>query len=447
VVWFIVQLDNKYLTQHLFPELAERYFGGTGRLAYRVAVISIGRDHQLLYTSDPDFGSRGVAGAEFTINIFGPPFGTMATHGAGFVAPPPQGDYAPQARTGNRETEKGPDNGGGAAGFAQRGPSPPHIAGMSPFLRFEPIHYDGPPSDWQVVLSNRGGSLEAVAAALRRRNLAISFGVLLVLAATVGIILVASQRAQRLASLQMDFVAAVSHELRTPLTVISSAAENIADGVVDNRQQVMRYGDVIKSQARQLIHIVEQVLLFAATREGAHRYHFQTLAVPDIVHAALETTAGLVSAAGFTVEHEVEPNLPPVEGDMVALTQCLQNLVTNAVKYGGDQRWVGIRAALHAGEGREEIRISVSDRGEGIAREDLEHIFQPFYRSVSATAAQIHGTGLGLPLAQTIAEAMNGRITVSSEPGQGSTFVLHLPLAAARALEPEEAAAAGRKVS
>ena len=134
-------------------------------------------------------------------------------------------------------------------------------------MRFEPIH-DGPPADWQIVIMSRGGSLEAVAAALQRRNLAISFGVLLVLAATTGIILLTTRRAQRLARLQMDFVAGVSHELRTPLTVISSAASNIADGVVGSQQQVIRYGKVIQTQARQLIHLVEQVLLFAATGDG-----------------------------------------------------------------------------------------------------------------------------------------------------------------------------------
>lgn len=419
VDWFILQLDPAVLREQIFPELAERYFSGGAGFGYRVAIVRT-RGQDVLYSSDTGFPGQDLAHADAVVNVFGPPMGPGAGRASAFLPPMP---------------------------MRQEGAHFLHPGGGSPFARFEPIRYNGASADWQLVVRNRSGSLEAVAAALRRRNLAISFGVLLVLAATVAMILIASRRAQRLARLQMEFVAAVSHELRTPLTVISSAAENIADGVVDNRQQVMRYGDVIKSQAKQLIHIVEQVLLFSATREGAHRYHMQTLAVPDVVHAALETTAELVSAAGFTVEQEIAPSLPPIEGDMVALTQCLQNLVTNAVKYGGQQRWIGVRAALYTEGGREEIRISVSDRGSGIAREELEHIFQPFYRSVSATAAQIHGTGLGLPLAQSIAEAMNGRITVSSEPGKGSTFVLHLPVAAVRVPQTVETAAAGGKIS
>jgi signal transduction histidine kinase len=89
------------------------------------------------------------------------------------------------------------------------------------------------------------------------------------------------------------------------------------------------------------------------------------------------------------------------------------------------QRWIGIRARA----GEKEVQISVSDRGIGISAADLPHIFEPFYRSPSVKAAQIHGTGLGLPLSQSIAEAMNGRLTVTSVPGRGSTFTLYVPCA------------------
>ena len=106
----------------------------------------------------------------------------------------------------------------------------------------------------------------------------------------------------------------------------------------------------------------------------------------------------------------------------------MQNLITNALKYGSEQKWIGIQARLaeHGLTGKE-IQISVSDRGIGIAPEELPHIFEPFYRSPSVTAAQIHGTGLGLPLAKSIVEAMKGQVTVKSAPGRGSTFTLHLP--------------------
>ncbi len=417
--YFLVQLDMNTLREHVFPELTERHFAGASP-AYQVAVVTAGPERKVVYTTDSALAKQEKAGAEFAINIFGPPLSGMMVRGA--VLPPPISAGDPQVR---RRL---------------------HALAAFSFMRFEPIHY-GPPADWQIVVMSRGGSLEAVAAALQHRNLAISFGVLLVLAATTGILLLTARRAQRLARLQMDFVAGVSHELRTPLTVISSAASNIADGVVDSQQQVIRYGKVIQTQARQLIHLVEQVLLFAATGDGGFRHHLRTLSVEAVVNAALESTAELVSAGGFKVEKQIEPDLPPISGDLVALSQCLQNLITNGVKYGGESRWIGVRASRDGGGS--EIQIAVSDKGSGIAADDLEHIFEPFYRGASATAAQIHGTGLGLPLARSIAEAMGGRITVASELNQGSTFVLHLPASGAAPIQPEVAQAAveGVKVS
>jgi signal transduction histidine kinase len=245
----------------------------------------------------------------------------------------------------------------------------------------------------------------------------------------MGILIVTTHRAQRLAKLQMDFVTGVSHELRTPLAVISSAVDNIADGVVDNKEQLMRYGKAIKSQTRQLIQLVEQILLFAATRENRYQYQLRVLEVQEILDAAFGATAGLIHAAGIEIEQQVEPGMPQTVGDLAALSQCLQNLITNAVKYGGTNRWLGVRALSAPAD--HEIQIAIEDRGAGISAADLPHIFEPFYRSPSVTAAQIRGTGLGLPLARSIAEAMGGRLTVTSEPGKGSSFVLHLPIAGA----------------
>jgi len=176
--------------------------------------------------------------------------------------------------------------------------------------------------------------------------------------------------------------------------------------------------------------MVEQILLFAAIREGKQRYSVRSLDVQQILDAALSGTAGLIRTAGFHVEQQIDSNLPQVAGDLAALSQCVQNLITNALKYGSEQKWIGIEARFteHGLTGRE-VQIGVTDRGIGIAPEELRHIFEPFYRSPHVMAAQIHGTGLGLPLAKSIMEAMRGQVTVKSAPGRGSTFTLHLPTA------------------
>src|SRR5260370_15416709 len=112
----------------------------------------------------------------------------------------------------------------------------------------------------------------------------------MVLAMTMGMIIATSQRARRLAQLQMDFVASVSHELRTPLTGIVSAAQNIKDGLVDSKERMARYGAAIMGQAQQLTDLVQQILLFSATQQGRHRYHFQLIDVADGIDANLKST-------------------------------------------------------------------------------------------------------------------------------------------------------------
>ena len=138
----------------------------------------------------------------------------------------------------------------------------------------------------------------------------------------------------------------------------------------------------------------------------------------------------LVKSNGFEVEQQVQKGLPNVMGDLPALSQCIQNLIVNAVKYSGKNRWIGISASVNDTKTTQtEVRISVQDHGRGISNSDLGHIFEPFYRSPNVVDAQIHGTGLGLAVAKRIAQAMGGRLSVVSELDVGSTFTLHLPVA------------------
>jgi len=189
-----------------------------------------------------------------------------------------------------------------------------------------------------------------------------------------------------------------------------------------------QYGSIIKNQARQLNHLVDQVLRFSVAQKTRTGPPTKPISVVQVIDGALENTASVISGAGFRVEVEVEPNLPPVNGDSETLSQCLQNLVTNAVKYGGSEQWLAIRAGSERTPKGQEIAITVEDHGIGIQPEDMQQIFEPFYRS-PAVASQVHGTGLGLALAKSFAEALGGRLTVESEVGKGSAFTIHLPVA------------------
>ena len=198
----------------------------------------------------------------------------------------------------------------------------------------------------------------------------------------------------QMARMQMDFAASVSHELRTPLAVLCSAVDNIADGVVSGKEQLARYGAVIRNQSRQINGLVNQVILFVSTQDNKGRYVLEPLTVSQVVEAAVTGTAELIRKAGFSLEQHVGPGLPKVLGDLPALSQCLQNLITNALKYGDQGRWIAIRASAEGGRDHPEIRVSVQDRGKGIERAELHQIFEPFYRSKAAVSGQIHGTGL-----------------------------------------------------
>jgi len=284
-----------------------------------------------------------------------------------------------------------------------------------------------PSESWWLVVNNRQGSVEAAVARLQRRNLGLSFGVLAILAVTMGTIILTSRRAQELARLQMEFVAGVSHELRTPLTVISSAADNIADGLVQGSEKISQYGAALKRQAAQLRELVEQILMFSATQENRQGCNQRSAQAADAVDLALENSAELIRDANCTVDCEVNRDLPEVLIDVQALSRCLQNLIGNAIKYGGNERWIGIEARSAEDEGA--VIIRVTDRGIGMRTEDLKKIFEPFYRTTAVRDAQIHGNGLGLSVARNIVESMGGRISVQSEPGRGSSFIVHLPAA------------------
>jgi signal transduction histidine kinase len=283
---------------------------------------------------------------------------------------------------------------------------------------------------WILMAKHRAGSLEAAVAAIRMRNLGISSGILLLLTAAVGLIVVSARRAQNLARQQMEFVAAVSHELRTPVSVIGAAAGNLADGVVGDPQRVRKYGETIQGEARRLGETVERVLQLAGIAAGRAAAARTPISPSDLIRESLAACRTEIDHAGINVEVSIADNLPNTAGDIVALKSALQNLISNAVKYGGNARWVRISAHRRPGTGsREQVIFEVEDHGIGIDPEDRNHIFEPFYRGREAVTQQIQGSGLGLNLVQRIAEAHGGKVSVTSEPGKGSTFTLALPAA------------------
>jgi signal transduction histidine kinase len=287
---------------------------------------------------------------------------------------------------------------------------------------------------WQVRASHRGGSLDAIVARSRRRNLAISLGVLGLLTASVALIIAAAQRQQRLARQQMEFVAAVSHELRTPLAVICSAGENLADGVVADGPQVKRYGALIQTEGRRLRDMVERVMEFAGITSGTFSRARSEVNLPAVIAEAVDSVAADAAARGVTIAVRAGGELPPVLGDADALRSAVQNILGNAVKYSPDHATI----ELSADGAGSSVRIRVVDHGIGIGPGELPYIFKPFYRGRRAIDAQVRGTGVGLSVVRHVIESHAGTISVESPPGGGTTVTVDLPSAAASTTQPGE---------
>ncbi len=392
----VIELDRDYIVSEVLPVLARRFFIHSDGDSYRVAVVDARDTDRQIYQSDPGAPVR-LSNADATQGFFGP-------RGPGFFF----------GRRGN--------------GINDGGPRPP---GQRP--AFDRPDQAGPPPDpgrWLVAVQHRSGSLEAAVASVRRRNLGISFGVLLLLSISVALMAQASSRAQRLARQQMEFVAGVSHELRTPIAVIRSAAENLSHGVVGGTERVKQYGQVMEGEARRLGEMVESVLQYAGVESGRGLGPQAPIAIAELVDQAVESARRSVDG-DVEVERSIAADLPAVVGDSAALTSAVQNLVVNAFKYGGDARWVGVRAA-HVHRGRHgEVHITIEDRGPGIPSDELPHIFEPFYRGTRAVGEQIHGNGLGLSLVQRIARAHGGSVSVRTREAHGTSFTIVLPVAVA----------------
>ncbi len=275
---------------------------------------------------------------------------------------------------------------------------------------------------WTLNVRHTAGSLEQFITVTRRKNLAVSFGILGLLGISVVLIFWSAQRAKLFARRQIDFVSAVSHEFRTPLAVIYSAGENLADGVAKEEKQILLYGDLIKNEGRKLSKMVERILDFASGRAGKKKYDFRETDVKELIENALCECQPLLDEKSFTVEKNIAENLPSVSADKTALSQAIQNLIVNAVKYSSGEKLLKISAK----NGGDQIKIKIEDRGIGIAPKDLKHIFEPFYRAKTVVDEQIHGNGLGLNLVKQTVEAHGGKVEVKSETGKGSEFTIIL---------------------
>jgi len=225
--------------------------------------------------------------------------------------------------------------------------------------------------------------------------------------------------------LRVDFVANASHELRTPLTAVLGYAESLQDEDLDPKLSA-KFAGTIRSEAKRMLRIIED--LMSLSRIEADRFVVPTdrVSIESIVRSAVETIRPIAQQCGCSVHVELQDNLPPVQGDLPQLVQVLDNLLSNAVRYGCAVPGCKIRVSATL-EGQS-VWIAVSDTGPGIPREHLPFLTRRFYRVDAARSRDTGGTGLGLAIVKHIVERHRGTLSIDSTIGEGTTVTIRLPV-------------------
>lgn len=224
-----------------------------------------------------------------------------------------------------------------------------------------------------------------------------------------------------------EFLARMSHELRTPLNSIigfSNILLSNREGHFDDREQ--DFSRRIRDSGTHLLALINNVLDISKIETGHLELELEHVDIERMVRQTVEEQRERAEGRGLWLRYEVQGTLPEVRVDGLRMRQVLINLVSNAIKF---TREGGVRVRVVADE--DDARIEVIDTGVGIPREEHSLIFEPFRQADATTAREHGGTGLGLAIARDLCERMGLRLWVVSEPGEGSTFTIGIPLSAA----------------
>ncbi|MDO8308818.1 MAG: ATP-binding protein [Actinomycetota bacterium] len=226
---------------------------------------------------------------------------------------------------------------------------------------------------------------------------------------------------RRVDVVRRDFVANVSHELKTPVGALSLLAEAVL-AASDDPDQVRHFAERMQSEAGRLSHLIQDVIDLSRLQGDDPLTHAEVVDVDDLIARALEEVRTLAA------RHEIElvtgeASGAAVYGDHGQLLTALRNLLSNAIAYSANHT----RVAVGARSTGTIVEVSVKDQGIGIPVNDLDRIFERFYRVDQARSRITGGTGLGLAIVKHVCQNHGGECTVWSEPGVGSTFTLRLP--------------------
>ncbi|MBK7142361.1 MAG: HAMP domain-containing protein [bacterium] len=272
------------------------------------------------------------------------------------------------------------------------------------------------PTEGEIAMGERGEqTLQAHGTLLRDQE-----------GATIGALLVFYDitKLRKLENLRREFVANVSHELKTPITSIKGFVEALQDGAIDNTEDAKRFLGIITRQVDRLHSIIEDLLALSRIEQDAEKsgIPLELGSIYEVLHSAMQACAHTATTKKMQLSLTCDQSLrtrinPPL------LEQAVVNLIDNAIKYSDSEKPIEVAAGVVGGE----LIIAVRDHGKGIGKEHLPRLWERFYRVDTARSRSMGGTGLGLAITKHIVLAHNGRVSVESEPGIGSTFKIHLP--------------------
>ena len=238
--------------------------------------------------------------------------------------------------------------------------------------------------------------------------------------------------------MRQDFVANASHELRTPLTALRGFIDTLAGPARDDPEARERFLPTMAAEAARMSRLVDDLLSLSRIEQSEHQAPGDQVDPVDCLKSVVGALRPYAEERKARLDLELAERLPAVTADRDQLIQLLTNLIDNAIKYGGPAGEVTIRgehvvaAPPGAGPltGRAALRIVVSDRGPGIAREHLPRVTERFFRVDPARSRQLGGTGLGLAIVKHILRRHRGHLAIESELGRGTTVTVYLPSAA-----------------
>ncbi len=246
-------------------------------------------------------------------------------------------------------------------------------------------------------------------------------------------------REKEISQMKNDFVSHVSHELKTPLASITAYAEMLVDGEVEDKKTRNECYSVIQSQAQRLNRLIEDILNISRIESGLIKVEKQAVSLAMLIEEQCQMIKSRADEKKIRIIGQESKDLivfGQVYVDQDMISQVIINLLSNAVKYTPDKGVIKVETEVDDAAGI--ARVSITDTGVGIPKDEVEHVFDKFYR-VDANKKQAKGTGLGLNLVKQIVETVHeGRVFVTSKVGKGSTFGFELPLATAEVVEARE---------